>query len=173
MIEVDTQDRILTPEFARSAVRRETLRTGSAIVDDDLVGEALLRGVIAFRRTSDVIHPYAFFNKIVRDTVRDYWRRRHESISIESVPELAHVFDFEASFDRARQIDCLHATLMQLPIYEYTLIDQFYFEELSISQISGISGKSASAIKMALLRGRKRIVRALTVKLTAARFRVR
>ena len=153
---------VLTPSNARRLVGLAALRTGSAVYDDDLVGEALLRGVIAFRRIRNVTHPRAFFSKIVRDTVLDHWRRRREWISFGSMDEIAQTFDFESQLDHARQLDRLHVALMRLSVHEYTVMDQFYFEELSVGQISGMSGRSCSATKMALFRGRKKIIRALT-----------
>ena len=130
-------------------------RTPKAVFDDDLVGEALLRGVIAFRQTAYVTHPRAFFSKIVKDTVRDHWRRRRPWTSLESIGAIRQVFDFEGEFDRARKLERLRAAFAKLTTHECTLMELFYFEELSIAQICAISRKSRSALKMALLRGRR------------------
>ena len=97
-------DSVLTPDVARSLVRLAALSTGSFVFDDDLVGEALLRGVIAFQRTVHVTHARAFFSKIVKDTVRDYWRRRRAWISLECIGEITQVVDFEERLDRRRQL---------------------------------------------------------------------
>ena len=156
---------VLTPDVARTLVRLAALRTGSALFDDDLVGEALLRGVVAFRRTDvRVTHPRAFFSKIVKDTVRDHWRRRREWTSIESLGEIGQIFDLEEWLDGARQLERLRIALMRLPTHQCALMELFYFEGLSIGQISAMSQKSRSALKMALLRGRKKIIQAVTAK---------
>ena len=148
---------VLTPQLARTLVRLATFRTGSAIFDDDLLGDALLRGVIAFRSTTYVRHPKAFFRKIVNDTVRDYWRYRRDRICLEAVAETWHVTDFEEMLDNASRIERLHAALMSLPTHERTLMELFYFKELPIDRISNVTRKTRSGVKMALLRARRNL----------------
>ena len=157
-------DSVLTPDVARSLVRQAALSTGSFVFDDDLVGEALLRGVIAFQRTVHVTHARAFFSKIVKDTVRDYWRRRRAWIPLECIGEITQVVDFEERLDRRRQLERLRAALIMLPADQRTLLELFYLDEMSIGQISAVLQKSRSALKMALLRGRKNIVQVVTAK---------
>lgn len=156
-----TPESVLTPDFARSVVRFTTLHTGSAVFDDDLVQEALLRGLKAFRRTVHVEHPRAFFMKIVRDTVRDHWRRRRVLLlSLGSVPEgeLGHVVDIEAKLDRDDKLRQIRTAMSSLASEQRVLMELFYFEEFSIPQLTVLLGKSRSALKMALLRSRNKVM---------------
>ena len=99
---------VLTPEFARSVIRFVSLKTGSVISDDDLIQESLLRGVKAFRRVRSVEYPRAFFSKIIRDTVRDHWRRRHVVVPVE--PNLLrYIPDIERRIDRDHQLARINA----------------------------------------------------------------
>jgi DNA-directed RNA polymerase specialized sigma24 family protein len=64
---------VLNIEYAGTLVRKITWHTGSAVYDEDLIQEVLLRGVIAWRRRKDIQYPRAFFGKIARDTISDHW----------------------------------------------------------------------------------------------------
>jgi len=67
---------MLNRPFVRSVIRFATRRTGSAIHDEDLEQEALLRILQAIHRRSRIEYPKALVVKIVRDTVADHWRQR-------------------------------------------------------------------------------------------------
>jgi RNA polymerase sigma factor (sigma-70 family) len=157
-------ENVLTPEFARTLVRLTALRTGTALFDDDLIQEALLRGLVAFRRTAHVRYPRAFFSKIVRDTVRDHWRRRGacQSLEMPKPDALAQTLHFEHSLDRARQFSQLHEALNVLSPTERELVKLFYFEEIPIATLSTMLGKSRSALKMSLLRSRFKLGQAMS-----------
>jgi RNA polymerase sigma factor (sigma-70 family) len=139
------------------------LRTGTAVWEDDLVQESLLRGVKAFRRTAHVEHPSAFFSKIVRDTVRDHWRRQRVMRPLNSVrqDDLVHVPKIEERLHRSQQIGRIRKALRTLPPVQREMMELFYFEGLSVEELSTSSGKSLSAIKMTLLRGRNQIIQAV------------
>ncbi len=160
----DTSENVLTPDFARSAVRFATLRTGSVVFDEDLVQDALLRGLKAFRRTAHVKYPRAFFTKIVLDTVRDHWRRRRVVISLDSLStdEPGEIPDLEEKIDRDKRLRRVFEALKALSPHNRALIELFYLEELPLARLSVILGKSHSALKMALLRSRNEIKRSVT-----------
>ena len=69
----------IDPSEIRFMVRIATQRTGAVVHDEDLEQEAMLKAVEAFRRQAHVRHPRAFLMKIVRDAVRDHWRRRRRA----------------------------------------------------------------------------------------------
>lgn len=155
---------ILTPDFARTLVRLAALRTGSALFDDDLVQEALLRGLIAFRRAIHIQYPRTFFSKIVRDAVSDHWRRRRVFLPLESIGQdaLAPALDFERRLDQGRQLSRIRRALSVLSPAERELMELFYFEDVPVGKLSLMLGKSRSALKMALLRSRNKLIQALT-----------
>jgi len=174
-VKVHAPEEVLTPDFAKSLVRFATLRTGSVVLDEDLVQEALLRGVQAFRRTAYVVHPVAFFSKIVKDTVRDHWRRQHVLQPLESISQhrLAYVQDLDGMLDHKRRVAQIHEALHLLPARQQQLINLFYFEELSLGELSAILGQSQSALKMALLRARSKIVTELTRRARSGKKQIR
>jgi RNA polymerase sigma factor (sigma-70 family) len=161
-----TSDSVLTLDSARSLVRYMTLRTGSAVFDEDLVQEALLRGLYAFRRTSGIQYPRAFFAKIVNDVVSNYWRRRPLTVSLQAVSDsdLGYALDLEGNLDRDRRYTRLHRALKQLPPRQRELIVLHYFEDLSLTKMSSVLGKSRSALKMDLLRTRGKIRQVMTAQ---------
>jgi RNA polymerase sigma factor (sigma-70 family) len=159
-----SSESVLTPQFARTAVRLAMLRTGTALGEDDLAQEALLRGLKAFRRTDHVEHPSAFFSKIVRDTVRDHWRRHHVLLPLDLVrqDELARASNIEEGLHRSEQISRIREVFRELPTAQRELLELFYLEGLSLKELSRRRGKSRSAVKMALLRGRNKVIQAMT-----------
>jgi RNA polymerase sigma factor (sigma-70 family) len=157
---------LLTPESARAMVRIISLKTGAPLFDDDLVQEALLRGIRALGRSSRIDHPHAFFAKIVRDTLYDHWRNRHVLLSLDVSDGYEPMISvgLDENIDRQRQLDQIYEALDRLSLNQRELFDLYYFEELSIAEIVSLLGKSRSAIKMGLLRGRNRIIDLLADK---------
>lgn len=153
----------------RTMVHVVTRRTGTPVHDEDLEQEVALHAVTAFRRLDHVAHPRGLLMKIVHDTVRDYWRRRHSFEDLDSIDErfLAHIPDFELGIDVRRRLELLDRARGFLPQHKRTLLELFYTHDYSIPEIAQLHGKSISAIKMELLRCRQalaRIVRLLATK---------
>ncbi len=131
--------------------------------DPDLEQEAFVRTLEAFRRETSVRHPEALMWKIVKDTVADHWRAHHRNRTddVECIAEnlISEQPRAEEAIDRKRRIGLLHSAIFRLgsdirgPVY------LFYVEGYSIRTISRLYGKTPSAIKMALHRGRRQIER--------------
>jgi len=157
---LSTPESLLTLKSARAMVRIISLSTGSPVFDDDLAQEALMRTFRAFSRSESVDHPQALFKKIVRDTIYDYWRRRREIYSLDLSPKHEPIFSCHIDdwIDRERQLTNVYEALSRLTVDQRQLLELFYFEELSVSQIAEVIGKSKSAVKMGLSRGRHRIM---------------
>ena len=144
-------------------------RTGTPIRDEDLEQDVALHAVTAFRRLDHVAHPRGLLMKIVRDTVGDYWRRRHSFEDLDSIDErfVAYVPEFELGIDVRRRLELLDCALGVLPPHKRKLLELFHIRDCSIPEIARLHGKSVSAIKMELLRSRHalaRIVRMLARK---------
>src|SRR5437762_676817 len=118
----------------RELIRRATLRTGNVVFDDDLMQEASLRALDAFRRAGRVEHPRALLTKIVDDTVSDHWRRRRPLETIDAVDErwLAVHPRLEEDIDRDRQTASLRMALLHLHPFKRRLLQLFYEEDLTI-----------------------------------------
>jgi RNA polymerase sigma factor (sigma-70 family) len=149
----------------RSIVRTETKRTGVPLRDEDLEQDASLKAVEAFRRECDVRFPRAFLRKIVGDAVRDHWRRRPvECDELASVEEkrVSCSPRFEEEMDRQRRVDVLRVALRELEEVRRATLMAFYMEECSVGELAERTGKSISAVKMELLRARKRLAEIYT-----------
>jgi len=156
----NTFEEILTPEFARGVMGRLTRRTGTPVFDEDLIQEALLRGLLAFRRIPDIRYPRAFLTKIIRDLVIDDWRHgryTRESLSEDQGSILPTV---ESDIDRQRRFTQLGRALSLLATHDREIIEMYYLHEASIAEIADTFNRSRSAVKMILLRSR-RVLRGL------------
>lgn len=161
---------IFNPAEIRALVRIATKRTGAPVHDEDLEQEAALNAIEAFHRLDHVAHPRALLMKIVFDTVRDHWRRRRpleddlDSIDARFISSLPSI---EADLDLRRRVELVQRALALLPPSKRALLDLFYIQDRSVSEIAARLGKSSSAVKMELLRARHslaRIVRSIATK---------
>src|SRR5262249_28076801 len=126
--------------------------------------EVALRALEAFRRLNKVTHPRALLMKIVRDTVRDHWRRKRSSEELAGIDEkfIAHVPAFESNLDQQRRVELLRRALTRLPPRppaKRRLRDLFYINDQSIPQIAALQDRSVSAVKMELARSRQSLSR--------------
>jgi RNA polymerase sigma-70 factor, ECF subfamily len=154
---------IFSPSEIRTLIHVATKRTGTPVHDEDLEQEVALHAVEAFRRLKAVTHPRALLMKIVRDTVRDHWRRRRSSEELEHVDErfISQIPAFESSLDQQRRVELLRRALDQLPPGKRTLVDLFYLNGHSIPEIAALQNRSISAVKMELARSRQSLSRIL------------
>jgi RNA polymerase sigma-70 factor (ECF subfamily) len=149
----------IDPSEIRFMVRIATQRTGTAVHDEDLEQEAMLRAVEAARKQVHVRHPKAFLMKIVRDAVRDHWRRRRLAEDLQECDALpfAELPRLEDEIDRGRQKELLRKALRALEHDKRVMLELFYYGELSLAEIARIQNKSLSAVKMQLVRARQRL----------------
>jgi RNA polymerase sigma-70 factor (ECF subfamily) len=135
--------------------------------DADLEQDVFMKVLEAFRRRRDIRAPLGLMRKIARDTVIDAWRARARRPSIDPgpIPEatLQELPFPEERIDRQAELIRLREAILRLgcelrgPVYLH------YVENYPIRTIVRIYGKSPSAIKMALHRGRKELRRMLAI----------
>ena len=149
----------------RIMVRVATQRTGTPVHDEDLEQDAMLKALQACRRQREIRHPRAFLMKIVRDVVRDHWRRRRNLDELDVVAEIrfAHLPCFEADLDRKRETELLREALLQIGRDKNVTLELFYRENQSIREIARRQNKSASAVKMQLVRARRSLAEIVSV----------
>jgi RNA polymerase sigma factor (sigma-70 family) len=156
----------LDPVEIRALIRAATKHTGTPVHDEDLEQDIALRALEAVQRLDHITHPRALLMKIVRDRVRDHWRRRRLSEDLDGIDQrfIAQVPEFESDLDWRRKIELLRRALDRLPASKRAVIELFYVRDHSIPQIAKMQNRSVSAIKMDLARSRRllaQIVRAL------------
>jgi RNA polymerase sigma factor (sigma-70 family) len=159
----------LNPVEIRTLVHVVTKHTGTPVHDEDLEQDIAVRALEALQRLGHVTHPRALLRKIVRDAVRDHWRRRRLSEDLDTVDQrfLSHQPEFESDLDWRRRVELLQRALSKLPEPKRAVLDLFYVRDYSIPQIAQIQNRSISAVKMDLARSRRRlagIVRTLATK---------
>jgi len=103
----------LNPVEIRTLVHVETKRTGTPVHDEDLEQEIALRAWEAIQRIKYITHPRGLLAKIVRDAVRDRWRRRRSYEDLESIDArfISQRPEFECDIDTRRQLELLHRAL--------------------------------------------------------------
>ena len=156
---------ILNPADVRQLIRFATMRTGNAVVDEDLTQEVCMRALDAFRRAGHVRYPKAFLTKIVSDTVRDHWRRRRPTENLESLDERFTCFtpSLEIEIDHRRQMSLLRDSLKRLEAPRRRVIELFYLQGMPVREIAVRENRSLSAVKMDLLRGRQKLAQMMTI----------
>ncbi len=82
-----------------------------------------------------------------RDVLKSPWRRRRAPL--EEAPEVP-------VFDRPEQA-ALYREVMALPAQYRTVLDLFYYEELSVREIGELLGVGASTVTTRLSRARRRL----------------
>jgi len=152
---------IFTPSEIRTLIHVTTKKTGTPVHDEDLEQDVALHALEAFQRLTDVTHPRGLLAKIVRDTVRDYWRRRRSAEDVGDFAErlIADAPPFESTLDHQRRLEILRRALDRLPPSKRTLLELFYIRDQSIPEIAAQQGRSISAIKMELARSRRTLAR--------------
>ena len=152
---------IFNPSDIRTLIHVATKRTGTPLHDEDLEQEVALRALEAFQRLNKVTHPRALLMKIVRDTVRDHWRRKRSLEELAGIDErfIAHVPAFESNLDQERRVELLRRALTKLPPSKRRLLELFYINDHSIPQIAALQDRSISAVKMELARSRRSLSR--------------
>ena len=151
--------------FSRSEIRTlihaATKRTGTPVHDEDLEQEVALHALEAFQRLNKVTHPRALLMKIVRDAVRDHWRRKRSFEEVSDIDEkfISHVPALESNLDHQRQLELLRCALDRLPAGKRKLLELFYVGGHSIPEIAVLQDRSISAVKMELSRSRQSLSR--------------
>jgi RNA polymerase sigma factor (sigma-70 family) len=162
---------IFTPSDIRTLIHVATKCTGTPVHDEDLEQEVALHALEAFKRLDEVTHPRGLLMKIVRDTVRDRWRRQRPSETLEGIDErfISQAPAFESNLDHERRLQILRHALERLPAAKRTLLDLFYIQDRSIPEIAALQGRSVCAIKMELARSRRSLWKIFSLLLNQKR----
>jgi RNA polymerase sigma factor (sigma-70 family) len=152
---------IFNPSDIRTLIHVATRTTGTPVHDEDLEQDVALRALEAFRRLDEVTHPRALLMKIVRDTLRDHWRKKRRSEELSEVDERITAFmpAVESRLDLEKQLELLRLSLRRLPAAKRTMLELFYIKDHSIREIAASQNRSISAVKMELARSRRSLFR--------------
>ena len=120
---------------------------GNASDAEDAVSETLLKYLQKAPVFENTEHQKAWLITVARNKCRDIlrFRNRHPMVNLEEINELAKTDSDSGILD----------ALMTLPDKFRTVLILYYIEEYSVQEIAQILGKTASAVKMRLHKGRK------------------
>lgn len=103
--------------------------------------------------------PFVFWlKKIAARTGYKYWKQKGRAASLCSLDD----FDAEQSGDYERieaeeASELLHAMLAQLSAADRLVLTLMYFEDCGVDEIAALTGSTATAVKMRLMRARKKL----------------
>lgn len=121
--------------------------TGNESDAEDAVQETMLKYIRKTPRFADSEHEKAWLIRVAVNKCRDIirYRKRHPIADMEEAENLT---DFK---EESGILDVLKA----LPEKYRTVLELYYVEEYNTSEIAEIIGKTTSAVKMRLQKGRK------------------
>ncbi len=120
---------------------------GNASDAEDAVQETLIRYMQKAPEFKEAEHEKAWLLKVAANTCKDIlrFRSRHQMIDIEEIKEFTKDTSDSGILD----------ALMTLPDKFRVVLVLYYVEEYSIEEIAGVIGRTTSAVKMRLQKGRR------------------
>ncbi len=114
----------------------------------DVIQEATTKAVSAVRHLREPGYFYTWFTRILIRQAQAVYARRQRETSVAAVPErVAPATDPVVALDLGQALAKLGANYRQV-------LDLFYYQDLSITDISGVLGIPEATVKTRLRRGR-------------------
>lgn len=152
-----TQERFISLVRAQQEPLRRfllALCTGDAALADDLAQDALVRAYVASGSFLGLSKFSTWLFRIAYNCYVDHCRkRRPEAVPVEEAVSLKA----DDSADRAFRYQQLYQALERLPEKEKAAIALFYFEDMSIKEISAILEMPQGTVKYQLSMGRQHL----------------
>ena len=101
---------------------------------------------------------YSYLLTIAHNILVNHYRKS-QSMSLESVGDVPDEVTVDQEIDRQRNAELLWRAIQQLPEPEKDILLLRYQQELPIKDIARIVGKSGNAVKLVLLRSRKKLIK--------------
>jgi RNA polymerase sigma-70 factor, ECF subfamily len=160
-ISQDAFDRLLA--HLRPRLHRYCARMlGSAVDAEDVVQEALLKAIEAFRERPAIVNVEAWLFRIAHNAALDFLRRQLRRRGPSGDEDITMIADpIDEVYQRQAAAAALH-TFMRLSVMERSSVILMDVLGHSIEEIGNITGGSIPATKAALHRGRKRLRAAAT-----------
>lgn len=146
-------------EFYTKILNYVYYRTGQdRTLAEDLTQEIFLKGLEKYS-SYDPARPFqAWLYTIARNHLTDYYRKRREVVSYDSLENvLTTDDDLLAQIDQRDLIRRISRVLPQLTPEEQELVTLRYVQELSTEEICDILGKKPNAVYVALHRAIKKL----------------
>jgi RNA polymerase sigma-70 factor (ECF subfamily) len=143
----------LRPSLHRYCARM----VGSAFEGEDVVQDALAKGVEAFPMAGEIAHPESWLFRIAHNTALDALRRRKRQGATGSDEALADLADDSARADARVAAAASLGTFLHLPTIQRSSVVLADVLGHSLAETAAILGVSLPAVKAALHRGRSRL----------------
>jgi RNA polymerase sigma-70 factor (ECF subfamily) len=141
----------LRPRLHRYCARM----VGSVIDAEDIVQEASIKAIEAFKEPTAIANPEAWLFRVVHNAALDVLRQRARQPRFGDEEDLAMVSDpIDETHQREAAAAALH-TFMRLPVTQRSSVILKDVLGYSLDEIGGITGSSLAAVKAALHRGRE------------------
>jgi RNA polymerase sigma-70 factor (ECF subfamily) len=130
---------------------------GSAIDGEDVVQDALIKAVEAFRVAGAIGNPEGWLFRIAHNTALDYLRRRRRQQALHSAEEVDMIAD-QLDAVASRQIARASLrTFMRLPVAQRSSVILMDVLGCSLQEVCAVMDASLPAVKAALHRGRAQL----------------
>jgi RNA polymerase sigma-70 factor, ECF subfamily len=127
-------------------------------IAEDQVQEAFIKAFHSMEQLKNKEEPFPWLARIVINECKSAFRKSWREIISDFLPEKKQESS-EESFLRSIRQDEIHNAVYNLPKHYSLPITLFYFEELSIQQISQILNLNVGTVKSRLARGRELLSR--------------
>ena len=143
----------LRPRLHRYCARM----VGSAVDAEDVVQEALLKAIEAFRELAAISNVQAWLFRIAHNTALDFVRRQSRRRSLSDDEDVTMIADpIDQVHQRQAAAAGLH-TFMRLSVAERSTVILMDVLGYSLEEIGNVTASSIPAVKAALHRGRERL----------------
>jgi len=152
-VDIDRLLAAMRPRLHRYCARM----VGSAIDGEDVLQDALIKAVEAFRLAGAIGNPEAWLFRIAHTTALDYLRRRKRQQALHSAEEVDMIADqLDAVLNRQIARASLR-TFMRLPVAQRSSVILMDVLGCSLQEVCAVMDASLPAVKAALHRGRAQL----------------
>ena len=123
----------------------------------DLTDEAFLKIFNYLQDGEEIDNFRAFLYKIARNLTIDFYRTRHDQVSIEDAPEVVSEINIPEKVGLKLDFQNIVQAVKELPDNYKEIITLRFIDELGFDEISKITGKSPENCRMLTHRGLKRL----------------
>jgi RNA polymerase sigma-70 factor (ECF subfamily) len=127
---------------------------GSAIDGEDVLQDALIKAVEAFRVAGAIGNPEAWLFRIAHNTALDYLRRRKRQQALHSAEEVDMIADQLDAVSSRQIARASLRTFMRLPVAQRSSVILMDVLGCSLQEVCDVMDASLPAVKAALHRGR-------------------
>ena len=152
--------------YVDSIYRFILLKVSSGWVAEDLTSECFLKFIRHIKEGNKVENPRALLYQIARNVVIDWWRKKSiETVPFEYVDESSGFMKRKGDdkIDQSILLQHLERLLPELKDDWRELVTLRYVEQYTIQEVSEITGKKESTVRVSL----HRAIKALQKKLSA------